>query len=107
MEVWVARAASEEMPVPVPEVSGLLIGDLRSSRVRTVVTTGSMGVAGLAGAACGFCGASCAKAGEMGPPTSVAVSMAANSGRAYSVFIVLLTLKIHPPRGFIYWYSTL
>jgi len=27
--------------------------------------------------------------------------MAANSGRAYSVFIVLLTLKIHPPRGFI------
>jgi hypothetical protein len=25
--------------------------------------------------------------------------MAANSGRAYSVFIVLLTLKIHSPKG--------
>src|SRR5260370_13947348 len=34
IEVWVARAASEETPVPVPEVRGLLIGDLRSSTVR-------------------------------------------------------------------------
>src|SRR5260370_39034211 len=61
--------------------------------------TGAVGVAVLAGGACGFCGASCPKAGEMGPPTSVTVSMAANSGRAYSVFIVLLTLKISSPKG--------
>ena len=86
---------------PGPEITADDLG------LRPRSETGSMSVAGLAGAAGGFCGASCAKAGETGPTTSVAVSMAANSGRAYSVFIVLLTLKIHPPRGFIYWYSTL
>src|SRR5260370_19166526 len=31
--------------------------------------------------------------------TSVTASMAANSGRAYNVFIVLLTLKISSPKG--------
>jgi hypothetical protein len=66
-----------------------------------------MGAAVLAGAACGVCGASCPKAGDMGPATSVPAIIAANSGRAYSVFIVLLTLKIRALRGLIYMYSTL
>src|SRR2546428_10959915 len=68
---------------------------------------GTTGAAGLGGAACGFCGASCPKAGEIGPPTSVTASTAANSGRANSVFIVLLTLKIRAPRDLNCIYSTL
>src|SRR5712664_1852870 len=60
---------------------------------------GTAVVAGLAGAACEFCGVSCPKAGEIGPPTSVTAKMVANSGRADSVFIVLLTLEIMSPRG--------
>jgi hypothetical protein len=43
----------------------------------------------------------------LGPPTIVTATMAANSGRAYGIFIVLLTLKIRPLRGLIYMYSTL
>src|ERR1700730_13818692 len=60
---------------------------------------GTMVVAVLAVAGGGFCGASCPKAGEMGPPTSVTANKAANSGRANSVFIVLLTLEIVSPKG--------
>src|SRR6267143_5277958 len=60
---------------------------------------GTTVVAVLAGAACEFCGVSCPKAGEIGPPTSVTAKMAANNGRADSVFIVLLTLEIMSPKG--------
>src|SRR6267142_983435 len=58
-----------------------------------------MVVSDLAGAARAFCGVSCPKAGEIGPPTSVTARIAANNGRADSVFIVLLTLEILSPRG--------
>src|SRR3977135_3382477 len=41
VEVCRVSLASEESPVPVPEVRGLLTGMLRSSIVRVVVITGS------------------------------------------------------------------
>src|SRR5712692_8499999 len=73
-----------------------------------------IGVAGLAGAAGGYCGALCPNAGEIGPPISEAASTAANSGRANSAdpglagdtlgnVIVLLTLKISPPKEVNLW----
>src|SRR5713101_2211107 len=41
VEVCNVSLASEESPVPVPEVKGLLTGMLRSSMLRVVVITGS------------------------------------------------------------------
>src|SRR5207253_9476687 len=41
VEVCNVSLASEESPVPVPEVKGLLTGTLRSSTLRVVVITGS------------------------------------------------------------------
>src|ERR1700674_817721 len=41
VEVCKVSLASEESPVPVPEVRGLLTGTLRSSTLRLVVITGS------------------------------------------------------------------
>src|ERR1700674_1099990 len=41
VEVCTVSLASAESPVPVPEVSGLLTGKLRSSIERVVVMTGS------------------------------------------------------------------
>src|SRR5882762_1277656 len=41
VEVCCVSLASEESPVPVPEVRGLLTGTLRSSMLRVVVITGS------------------------------------------------------------------
>src|SRR5882724_9714302 len=45
--VCVTKLESVETPVPVPEVSGLLIGMVRLSNDRTVVTRGSKLVRGL------------------------------------------------------------
>src|SRR5260370_4810662 len=41
VEVCIVSLASEESPVPVPEVKGLLTGTLRSSTLSVVVITGS------------------------------------------------------------------
>src|SRR6266403_438134 len=41
VEVWIVSGTSPETPVPVPEVSGLLTGMLRSSMLNVLVSSGS------------------------------------------------------------------
>src|SRR5215467_12321977 len=46
-EVWVTRLESVDTPVPVPDVSGLLIGNLRSSKKSVDESCGSKEISGL------------------------------------------------------------